>query len=366
MNRILLITAVACLGAILTEPTVVRAAACQVAGPVAAGHVGVSAGCGGGGGGGVNPVPPPVTPPPSPPVTPPPAGSPAQPDVVSQMAAMGYPTGYVQTTSSLPAVANYGWGTTPAQWKANLAQVVYYNFYYNPNLDLMFTNMPDVALARLSTELAFNDTGGWTYYILQIAAERLGVANCKRLIRAFGIFGAQGTQQVWPYIPAAVSGSCLNTSLGAAIGASHYWASQGQGTVGQTDPAYDVYLDVITQGNGDPSAAEVRASQFVFGATGIRPIWLEIKESPILVAIAIAIAAEACSETRCLEAGANWLSSYLQGNGQTFPINWYPTMFPTPQVPNIAQPTPPCFDCYFQNTLPEDDDQSDGGVWKVF
>jgi len=77
-------------------------------------------------------------------------------------------------------------GVTTAQAQSLMPGTVYLNFMNNPSIDAAVTSMGDVEIARLSTELARNDTMGYTYSIMVYAGEKLSAANLHRLQAAVG------------------------------------------------------------------------------------------------------------------------------------------------------------------------------------
>jgi hypothetical protein len=162
------------------------------------------------------------------------------------------------TEGPIPASA-LNWGTTKTAIQSQFAANIYANFQANPALNAMFTQMQGMMLARLSTELAANDSAGYTPGILGLAAAQLSAANLSYLRSAFGptlVNAAAAT-----YAPAAVYSAYLATPAAPAVQYSQYYYALGNARLVELDPAdgmfgYDVLLlSYTTKGFGTLASA---------------------------------------------------------------------------------------------------------------
>jgi hypothetical protein len=101
----------------------------------------------------------------------------------------------------IPTFPNTPWGTTTASIEANFAYNIMLDAEHNANLNTAITTIGPVMLARLSTEMARLDAGGYTHWFLAYAVGKVSAANMQRLHTAFG---DTAMNAVVAYMPAAV------------------------------------------------------------------------------------------------------------------------------------------------------------------
>jgi hypothetical protein len=199
---------------------------------------------------------------------------------------------YNTTAGPLPA-STQNWGTTAVAIQSNFAANLYANFEANPALDAMFANMDSGMLARMSTELAANDTAGYTPYILARAATQLSAANLSKLRSAFG---PTLVNAAIAYAPAAVQSAYNSTPAAAAVPISEYYYSLGYARLVELDPAdgmfgTDVWLLAYTsQGYGNLAQSTALAVRYlqthVPTVTGVhRIVWCNSVASCIALAL---------------------------------------------------------------------------------
>lgn len=207
----------------------------------------------------------------------------AQTATPPQVACCAYHYQYAGSTRiTLPARATPNWGTTVAEVQSRFAYTVYLNFLRSPNLDAMISGMDPMMLARLSTELAANDTAGYTQAILNLAAQRVSALNLHRLASAFGptrITMALTTE------PAMVR-SYLSSPTLPPTPFSTYWWQSGLGA-GVTDAPgqtvlYDLFLNSYTGGTGGASAPSLKAAAQYYTRV--------VRDSPVVVVVVVVAA----------------------------------------------------------------------------
>jgi hypothetical protein len=158
-----------------------------------------------------------------------------------------------QVPVSLPALATPNWGVTTAQAQSLMPGTVYLNFMNNPSIDAAVTSMGDVEIARLSTELARNDTMGYTYSIMVYAGEKLSAANLHRLQAAVGptVFAPALAS-----MPAATLASYNATAMYAPIPLGVYWTALNPSLATGAPGAGDAYLYDLLLNEKTASAGE--------------------------------------------------------------------------------------------------------------
>jgi hypothetical protein len=182
------------------------------------------------------------------------------------------------TAISLPATATPAWGTTVAQVQQLMPYNIMLNFEENPNIDAAITATGDVELARLSTELARNDTSDYTLSIMAYAGEKLSAAN----LRLQAAFGPTWLATAISWMPAATLSQYNALPVYAPIPLSGYWAAlnPSQAATFPNDGAlylYDLLLDEKTASAGETTT--------VAGAAVSRYVSVRIKNAVVVIAV---------------------------------------------------------------------------------
>jgi hypothetical protein len=199
-----------------------------------------------------------------------------------------------QTRVSLGAKAAPNWGTSLATIPTAFGPAIEANFKNNPNLNAMVTGMDNMMLARLSTELHLH-AASLTPTILAYAAQKLNGANLRRLEAVFGADAM--AYPIGEFAPEATLTAYGALPVPAPFPLSEAWWQAGKGA-GVTDSPGDLYLwdlvlDSYTAGAGgaiNPAIADTS-----------RYMGMRIKESPIIVLLAVAALAVQISDSPAMQ-----------------------------------------------------------------
>lgn len=255
-----------------------------------------------------------------------------------------------QSSSSgvLPAVSQVGpsWGTTPATIAAAFPAVILFNVQHNASLNAVFTSLPDMELARFSTELASNDSGGLTPAILDTLAGQL---NATQLVRLASAFGPTKVGSAVAVAPSAVQAAYASTTPASPLPLSAYFYSQRAVALPAAQPAYDLYLNFRMQ-SGIPDSATALRSVATLSASLKNPIVDFVATVGGLIAIAQFIDPNLRDD---VIAAANWVNSVLMPE-----VTLEPSAFGTISSPTFTQ-------IYIPGPLVEQGTPDDEASWSM-
>ena len=220
-----------------------------------------------------------------------------------------------------------------------------------------FDNMPQIMLARMSTELIAHDPGGMTAEILQLIAENL---DADSLVAFEAAFGPSLMSTAMQSAPTSVQSSYASAGTPSPMDQSYYWVQQGNSIPAITSWAgYDVYLQFYTSGAGDTPAS----------ALGKTNAYLNIRVSQkggveILIGVGVAVIIALFPDD--FKAAGDWIKSQAQaaaealqnyltslGNTAIIPSQFVPE-FPGGGFPGGGSDIPP------DSTVPGNPEASGG------